>query len=204
MRLRGSKTDVESAGLDAEGMATSVSKLREEMISLSGVDIMLNDDTFKSSFDILMGIGEVWDNLSDINRANITELLFGKRQANIGSAILQNYERAQEIYETSLDSDGSAIAENEKYLESIQGHLDQFQAKWESFSTNIADSAGLKMLIDLGGTAITIIDKMTDAFGAFGMVALPIFASMSKFGNAGKLKYALLQRAETSCRMLVA
>lgn len=110
MRLRGSKTDVESAGLDAEGMATSVSKLRDEIQSLSGVDIMLNEDTFKSSYDILMGIGEVWDGLSDINQANITELLFGKRQANIGTAILQNYERAQEIYADSLDSEGSAVA----------------------------------------------------------------------------------------------
>lgn len=73
MRLRGSKTDVESAGLDAEGMASSVSKLRDELISLSGVDIMENEDTFKSSYDILIGMGEVWDNLSDINRANITE-----------------------------------------------------------------------------------------------------------------------------------
>ena len=27
-----------------------------------------------------MNIGEVWDKLSDVNRANITELLFGKRQ----------------------------------------------------------------------------------------------------------------------------
>lgn len=61
-------------------MATSVSKLRDELMSLSGVDIMLDEDTFKSSYDILIGMGEVWDNLSDINRANITELLFGKRQ----------------------------------------------------------------------------------------------------------------------------
>lgn len=42
-----SKTDVESAGLDAEGMATSVSKLRDEIQSLSGVDIMLNEDGVK-------------------------------------------------------------------------------------------------------------------------------------------------------------
>lgn len=66
--------------VDTEGMATSVSKLRDEIMSLSGVDIMLDDETFKSSYDILIGIGEVWDNLSDINRANITELLFGKRR----------------------------------------------------------------------------------------------------------------------------
>lgn len=70
MRLRGSKTDLESAGLDADGMATSVSKLRDEIKSLSGVDIMENDDTFKSSYDILMNIGEVWDKLSDVNQAN--------------------------------------------------------------------------------------------------------------------------------------
>ena len=44
MRLRGSKTDMESMGLDTEGMATSVSKLRDEIMSLSGVDIMLNED----------------------------------------------------------------------------------------------------------------------------------------------------------------
>ena len=70
MRLRGSKTDLESAGLDADGMATSVSKLRDEIKSLSGVDIMENDDTFKSSYDILMHIGEVWDKFSDVNQAN--------------------------------------------------------------------------------------------------------------------------------------
>ena len=70
MRLRGSKTDVENAGLDAEGMATSVSKLRDELMSLTGVDIMLDENTFKSSYDILMGMGEVWDSLTDINRAN--------------------------------------------------------------------------------------------------------------------------------------
>lgn len=51
-------------------MATSVSKLRDELISLTGVDIMENEDTFKSSYDILIGIGEVWDQLSDINQAN--------------------------------------------------------------------------------------------------------------------------------------
>ena len=70
MRLRGSKTDLEAAGLDAEGMASSTSKLRDELMALSGVDIMLDENTFKSSYDILMEIGEVWDSLTDISQAN--------------------------------------------------------------------------------------------------------------------------------------
>lgn len=80
MRLRGSKSELEAAGLDVEGMASSTSKLREEMMALTGVDIMIDDDTFKSSYDILMGIGEVWDQLTDVSQANVTEILFGKRQ----------------------------------------------------------------------------------------------------------------------------
>lgn len=80
MRLRGSKSELEAAGLDVEGMASSTSKLRDEMIALTGVDIMIDSDTFKSSYDILMGIGEVWDQLTDVSQANVTEILFGKRQ----------------------------------------------------------------------------------------------------------------------------
>ena len=70
MRLRGSKSELEAAGLDVEGMASSTSKLREEMMALTGVDIMIDNDTFKSSYDILMGIGEVWDQLTDVSQAN--------------------------------------------------------------------------------------------------------------------------------------
>lgn len=80
MRLRGTKSELEAAGLDAEGMAQSTSKLREEIMALSGVDIMLDSENYKSSYQILMDIGKVWDSLNDITQANITELLFGKRQ----------------------------------------------------------------------------------------------------------------------------
>lgn len=117
----------------------------------------------------------------------MTEILFGKRQANIGTAILQNYERVQEIYETALNSDGSAEKENEKYLESVQGHLDQLQAKWQSFGANLADAEGLKTFIDLAGGLVTVLDTLTNTFGAAGIALIPFAASLSKLGNKGKL-----------------
>ena len=43
MRIRGAKTELEAAGEDVEGMAESTAKLREEILALSGVDIMLDD-----------------------------------------------------------------------------------------------------------------------------------------------------------------
>lgn len=80
MRLRSSESDLEAAGIDTDGMAESVSKLRNEIKALSGVDIMLDDETFKTPYQMLIEIGKVWDNLTDVSQANITELLFGKRQ----------------------------------------------------------------------------------------------------------------------------
>ena len=53
MRVRGADTELQQAGLDTEGMAESVAKLREEIVALSGVDIMKDENTFKSTYDIL-------------------------------------------------------------------------------------------------------------------------------------------------------
>ena len=43
MRIRGAKTELEEMGEDTDGMVESTSKLREEIMALSGVDIMKND-----------------------------------------------------------------------------------------------------------------------------------------------------------------
>ena len=72
-------------------------------------------------------------------------------------------------------------------MESVQGHLDQLQAKWQSFGANLADSEALKAFIDVGGGVITVLDKMTDWFGWAGVALLPLTAGLSKLGNKGKL-----------------
>ena len=43
MRIRGATIELQEAGLETEGMAESTAKMREEIMALSGVDIMLND-----------------------------------------------------------------------------------------------------------------------------------------------------------------
>lgn len=83
MYLRAAKTEAESAGESTDGMAESVSKLREEIKALTGnkVDIMQDEagTTFKSTFQILRELSKVWDQLSDVSQANILERLAGRR-----------------------------------------------------------------------------------------------------------------------------
>lgn len=78
MRIRGATTEMEQAGLDMEGMASSTAKLREEIMALSGVDIMIDDNTFKSTYQIIEELALKWGELTDIQQASITELIAGK------------------------------------------------------------------------------------------------------------------------------
>ena len=110
MRLRATKTEMSDAGEDTDGMAESVSKLRNQVLALSGVDIQLSEDTYKDTYTILQEMSKVWDNLSDMDRANILELFFGKRQANIGAALLENFDTVEDVLSTSRNAEGSAEA----------------------------------------------------------------------------------------------
>lgn len=80
MYLRAAKTEAEEAGESTDGMADSMSELRQEILDLTGhkVDIQIDEDTFKSTYQILKELSEEWDNLTDISRANILELIGGK------------------------------------------------------------------------------------------------------------------------------
>lgn len=62
---------------ETDGAVTSVAELRDEILALSGVDIMQDEDTFKSTYDILDELAAKWQELTDIQQASITELIAG-------------------------------------------------------------------------------------------------------------------------------
>lgn len=168
MRIRGAETELKEAGLDAENMAESTAKLREEIMALSGVDIMLDENTFKSTYQILDELAAKWADLTDIQQASITELIAGKRQGNVISALMKNFDIARNALDTSLNSSGSAMGEFEKYLDGITAKSKQFQAAFEALSTSIINSNLLKGLIDTGTTLLTVIDSLIEKLGGFG------------------------------------
>lgn len=170
MRIRSTKSDMEAAGEDTEGMAESVSKLRNEIKSLTGVDIMLDDATYKSTYQILDELAQVWDKLDDkdITQANVLELLFGKRQANVGAGLLENFDIARDALKTALDAEGSALKENEIFLESIQGHLNKLSAAWETFSYDFLDSEFVKGVVDFLTKVVNLLDDLTNSIGGLG------------------------------------
>lgn len=187
MRIRGAKTELEEAGLETEGMAESTAKLRKEILALSGVDIMLNDNTFKSTYDIMDELAEKWHELTDIQQASITELIAGKRQGNVVSSLMSNFDIARDVLETSEGSEGSATAEHAKWMDSLQAKLNQLQAAWEELSQAFMDDGFLKGLVDTGTDLLSILTDVVETFGTIPTLVIAIATAMS-FKNIGKDK----------------
>ena len=160
-RIRGADTELKEMGEDTDGMVTSSSKLQALIKGMTGFDIMESDGkTFKDIYDIIIGIGEKWNDLSDINRASLLEKLAGKNQSNALAAAISQVDVLKKSYKEATNAEGSAREENEEYAKSIQASINLAQAKLEELVNDILSSNFLKSLIDSGGTALDIINGL--------------------------------------------
>ena len=156
LRLRSTATEIENLGEDAEGAVENVSDLRDLLLALTNqkVDIQLDEDTYKSTYQIMLEMSKVWDSMTDMSQASALESMFGKRQANIGASILQNMSEAEDVLKTSIESTGSALREQEKYQEGIQYSLDRLKASTQELSMTTLDSSIIKAFVDLANGAV--------------------------------------------------
>lgn len=188
MYLRASKTDAENAGIATDGMASSVSELRSELKQLAGVDIMKNDNTFKSTYQIMKELSEVWKDLSDTTQANITELISGKRGGQGTSALLNNFSVAEDAMKQALNSSGSAMRENETYMQSLQAKLNQLDSAFQKFSTDLMKSDIPKFFVDLATVFVDGADSAVKFAGALPTLTAAISGVLSLMQMSGKLK----------------
>lgn len=138
-------------GEDVTDMATTTSQLQAKLLALTGgkVDIMLDANTFKNSTAILREMSMAWEDMTDVQRASALELMGGKRQANVLSALIQNFDTVEDVIESSAGSAGSALRENEVFLDSFEGRMQQLTAATQSLWQNALDTDLIKDAIQL-------------------------------------------------------
>ncbi|SCH77053.1 ATPase involved in DNA repair [uncultured Ruminococcus sp.] len=206
MRLRGAKTELEDAGESTEGMAVSTSKLREDIKALTnvngtgGFDIMKDSQNFKSTYEIMKGIANVWNDLTDTSKAAIIEKIAGKQRGNTITALLTNMSQADKIVNDSIGSAGSAMSEYEKYLDSIQGRIQGFQTSIENLSATLINGDLVKFGITSGTQIIDVLDNLISKFGVLETLIPAVMAGLS-FKNVGKqlLKMPTYAQPQTIC-----
>ena len=174
-RIRGSKSDLEELGEDTSELADGFSKYAKELKALTGFDIMVDGTTnqFKDIYDILQGIANVWDKLSDTQQARVAEILGGTRQLQVISSILGNWTDAAGAYQSAMESAGTAAEANAIYMDSIEGKIGVFKATFQELSETLINSEFVKQFVGLGTEILNVLNgvaKLIDAIGGLNTV----------------------------------
>ena len=182
-RIRGASTELQELGEEEDEYTKTTSKLRNLVQGLTGFDIMEDENTYKDIYEIIVGIGKEWKNLSDIERASLTEALGGKRGVNTLSAVLNNIDMLEDAYKTAEGAAGSAGREQENYAQSVQFSIDRAKASLEQLANDFLASDFLKSLIEFGNEALKVLDKLVQKFGSVGSI-IAAFTWMSTIKGA--------------------
>lgn len=204
LRATDAKT-LQEAGEDTDGVVSSVPQLRQLIRDLTkvssndfkGLDILKDDGSFKSTYDILLSLSKIWDEIGnsdqgDLKQASILEKIAGKNRANIASSILQKPEMLEKVYNETQNSQGSALRENETQLDSIQGKVDQLTASFQEMWNTSISSGFIKGLVDAGTQITNLVTKV-------GLLKTAFAGALGVAGAKGKLGRANYQLS--SCTM---
>lgn len=157
---------------DFETVDDELVNIKGDIYELSGVSIMEDADTYKSTYQILKEISEVWDNLSDKKHSQISELLFGKHRLSLGLSILDNFKQAENAVETMKDSAGSAMKEMEVIYDSLDYKINAFKQTIVGIAQETITQDFLKSVVDNG-------TEMLQTFESAGNVIRPVFSLIS-------------------------
>lgn len=83
-------------------------------------------------------------------------------------------------YESALNAEGSAMRENEAYLDSIQGRIDLFTNSWQTMWMNLIESDTIKDIVDLGTSLVELADDIGVVNIAFTALAMRMSAKYFK------------------------
>lgn len=167
MRIRGMKGDLEELGEEVDETVDSISKVQTQILNRTGGKVNIFDDldNFRDYYDIMKDISEVYDELSDTDKADLTEILFGKQRGNQGAALIQAFQsgQIQKALEATLNAEGSAMEEQERWMDSLEAKTQQFEAAFQSLSSTVLDSNLLKGIVDLGTKSVCSFEGIIKA-----------------------------------------
>lgn len=196
------KQELSDLGEETDGMITTVSKLRDTIMDATkaassdgkGFDILDSNGNYKSTYEIMQGLADLYDNIvkkdKELGTNNLNlllETIAGKNRANIAASILQNGDMLRSVYEDAQNSEGSAEKELNSYLDSIDGKMAQLENRAQEFWFKVIDSETIKNGIDLLSTLLKCTTDFVDTVGLLPTILTGIGAALS-FKNVGRDK----------------
>ena len=146
---------LKSEGTDGEVTLNRVSSQLQEL----GVNVLDSAGELRQLDDVIQGVGAQWDGWSSKQQLAIAQLVGGTRQYGQFLALMQNYDKYQDLLQTANLEDGSALeSQYEASLESIESYALNAGEAWNRAFGEALDPDMIKGFL-------SIVEDAGDVFG---------------------------------------
>lgn len=202
LRLRGTTgSALEEIGEDTEGLIEDFSKLNNKIRDLTktasnpaGVSIVDKmTGGYKSTYQVLLEIAKVWNEIGDMQKAEILETVAGKTRATAAAAILESPELLEKAYADAMtNAAGAGKKAVDVSMESIEKRANVLKNDLRQLAIEAIDSKGIINIIDTiddmivkikdsGSDLMPVIDALTNVLN----LALKVFSIAPVGGLVG-------------------
>ena len=176
MRIRGYDEETESYTNDVEVLNGKIADLTKTASTPGGISLFTDETKteYKSTYQLLEEISEIYDELTDKQQAQLLETLAGKRQGQIVAATIKNFDAARKAMDNMTHSAGDADKEMNTIKESLEYKVNALKETGVGIAQNLFQRDDMKSFVDgLTSTSVLeVVDKLTEKLGLFKTVAI--------------------------------
>ena len=174
MRIRGYDEETESYTNDVEVLNGKIADLTKTASNPGGISLFTDETKteYKSTYQLLEEISEIYDELTDKQQAQLLEALAGKRQGQIVAATIKNFDAARKTMDNMTHSAGDADKEMNTIKQSLEYKVNALKETGVGIAQNLFQRDDMKTFVDGLTSVLEVVDKLTEKLGLFKTVAI--------------------------------
>lgn len=187
MRIRGYDEETEEYIGNVEELTGKIADLTKTAKTPGGISLFTDatKSTYKSTYQLLKEISEIYHDLTDKQQAELLENLAGKRGGQVLAGILNDFSEVERAMSEMEQSAGAADAEMGIVEQSIDFKLNRLKQTWVGMLQELANRGTLGNIIDTLSNLSEGIDKVVTSSVGLPAVTSAIVTLYTAFQTKG-------------------
>lgn len=147
-----------------------------KMASL-GFNVFDINGKLKDTGDVIEEVGERWGTLSKEQQVYLAQVMGGTRQYSRLISLFDNWNMYSEMLNVSLNSQGTLLEKNGRYLDSVKAHLESLNTEAERTYMILSDTGAINAVADALNVALTSFNNFLSGLGG-GITSITYMGSL--------------------------
>lgn len=179
---------LESVAANIQEKGTLIKELTQTASSPGGITLFTdeNNETFKSTYQILSDISSVWDNMDTDSRELLIDSLAVEGNEDVLSSMITGFDAARNSMDLMAGSAGSAMQSMNEVYDSLDYKLNRLSETGTEITQNLFGGDEMKAAVDGINSVGNAVEWITDKLGLLGTIGAGagLFAGIKNIGRA--------------------